>query len=164
MDLNEKIILKNRGDFPTKPIEVNIKSTGLAQEEPVFFDTTDQHETTEKELWKRKAKTRNTIPNDPPVITVSAFYANDIYKDTTIVNTAQLTKLSRILKEQDSDLTLLNFKCKMLGLPFDEQSLINDASYMHYTGNKKHKFIHGDILCRQCHNEHVEVTLFAFLL
>ena len=54
MDPNEKIILKIREDIATKPIEVNIKSTGIAQEEQVFFDTTDQQETTEKELWKRK--------------------------------------------------------------------------------------------------------------
>ena len=41
MDLNEKTILKIREDFSTKPIEVNIESTGIAQEEPVFFDPTD---------------------------------------------------------------------------------------------------------------------------
>ena len=42
MDPNEKIILKIREDFPTKPIEVNIESTGIAQEETVFFDPTDR--------------------------------------------------------------------------------------------------------------------------
>ena len=88
MDPNEKIILKTREDIPTKPIEVNIESTGIAQEEPVFVDTTDQEQTTEKELWKRKEKARNAIPNDPPVITVSCHYANDLHKDTTIVNIA----------------------------------------------------------------------------
>ena len=56
MDPNEKIFLKIREDFPTKAIELNIYSTGIAQEEPVFFDTTDQQETTEKELWKRKGE------------------------------------------------------------------------------------------------------------
>ena len=54
MDPNQKIIIKIREDLPTKPIEVNIESTGIAQEEPAFFDTRDQQETTEKELWKRK--------------------------------------------------------------------------------------------------------------
>ena len=54
MDPNEKVILKIREDAPTKPIEVNIEYTGIAQEEPVFFDPTDQQEATEKELWKRK--------------------------------------------------------------------------------------------------------------
>ena len=128
---NEKIILKIREDNRTKPIELNIDSTGIAQDEPVFFDTTDQQETTENELWKRKGEVRKAIPSEPPVITVSCFYANDLHKDTTIVNIAQLTKPSRILIEQDSDPTLLNFKREMLGLPFDEQILLNDARYMH---------------------------------
>ena len=131
MDPNEKVILKIREDIPTKPIEVNIEPTGIAQEEPVFFDPTDQQETTGKELWKRKDEVRNAIPKEPPVITVSCFEANDLHKDTTIVNIAQLTNPSRILIEQDSDSTLLNFKRGMLGLPFDEQILLNDARYMH---------------------------------
>ena len=110
MDPSEKIILKIREDIPTTPIEVNIESTGIAQEETVFFDPTDQVKTTEKELSKRKEEARNAIPNDSPVITVSRYYANDLNKGTTIVNEAQLTKTSRILIEQHSDPTLLNFK------------------------------------------------------
>ena len=120
VDPYEKVILKIREDIPLKPIEVNTEYTGIAQEEPVFFDTTDQQETTENELWKCKVEARIAILNDPPVITVSFYYANDLHKDTTIVNKAQLTKPSRILIEQHSDPTLLNFKCEMLGLPFDE--------------------------------------------
>ena len=73
MDPNEKVILKIREDIPTKPYEVNIESTGIAQEEPVFSDPTDHQETTEKELWKRKEEVRNAIPNEPPVITVSCY-------------------------------------------------------------------------------------------
>ena len=60
-----------REDNGTKPIGVNIESTGIAEEEPVFFDTTDQQETTEKEFWKRKKEVRIAIPTDPTVITVS---------------------------------------------------------------------------------------------
>ena len=101
---------------------MNINSTGIVREEPFFFDTTDQQETTEKELWKGKEEARNAIPNAiPSVITVSCYYANDLHKNTTIVNIAQLTKPSRILIEQDSDPILLKFKRGMLGLPFDEQ-------------------------------------------
>ena len=71
MDPKEKILLKIREDNPTKPIEMNIESTGVAREEQVFHDPTDQQETTEKELWTRKQEARNAIPNDPPVTTVS---------------------------------------------------------------------------------------------
>ena len=76
---------------------MNIEPKGSAQEEPVSFDITDQQETTEKELWKRKEEAQNATPNDPPVITVSCYYANVIHKDTTIVKIAQLTERSRIL-------------------------------------------------------------------
>ena len=114
MDPNEKIILKIREDIPTKPVEVNIESTGIAQEETTFFEPTNRQETTKNELWKRREEARNAIPKDPPVITVSCYYANDLHKNTTIVNIAQLTKASRILIEQDSDPTLLNVKREML--------------------------------------------------
>ena len=62
MDPNEKIILKIREDIPTTPIEVKIESTGIAQEETVFFDPTNQLETTEKELWKRKEEAETPYP------------------------------------------------------------------------------------------------------
>ena len=92
MDPNEKVFLKMRGDIPTKQVEVNIESTVIAQEGPVSFDTTDQHETTEKKLWKLQEEARNVVSNDPPVTIVSCFYANNLHKDTTIVNIAYFTK------------------------------------------------------------------------
>ena len=165
LDPNEKkIILKIREDIPTKPIEVNIESTGIAQEKQVFYDPTDQQETTEKELWTREEDARIAIPNDPPVITVPCYYASDLHKDTTIVNIAQLTKPSRILIEQDSDPTLLNFKREMLGLPFDEQILLNDTRYMHYSRNKKRIIIKDEILCRQYYHVIGEVSHLQVLL
>ena len=159
-----KIILKIRGDIPTKPIEVNIESTGIEQEKPVFFDTTDQQETTEKELRSRKEEARKPIPHDPPVITVSCYYANDPHKDTAIVNIAQLTKPSRILIEQDSDATLLNIKRQMMRLAFDEQIFLNDARYMHYSTNMKRIIIKDDILYRQYYNDLGEVSHLQVLL
>ena len=36
IDPNEKVIVKIREDIPTNPIEVNIESTGIAQEEPIL--------------------------------------------------------------------------------------------------------------------------------
>ena len=89
---------------------------------------------------------------------MSCYYAYDLHKDTTFVNIAQLTKPSRTLIEQDSDPTLLNFKREMLGLPFDEQNLLNDARYMHYSRNKKRIIIKDDILYRQYYNDIGEVS------
>ena len=166
LDPIEKRVIKIREDFPAKPVEVNIETIAIAQAEPVFFDTTDQQETTEKRLkerrstkcWKRKEEARNAIPTDPPVITVSSCYANDLHKDTTIVNIPQLTKPSRFFIEQDSDPTLLDFKREMLGLAFNEQIFLNDARYMRYSKNKKRIIFKDDILCRQYYNDLGEVS------
>ena len=155
MHPNEKIILKIKEDIPTKPSKETLN---------LFFDTTDQLETTERQLWKHKDEVLNALPNDPLVITVSCYYANDLHKDTTIVNIAQLTIPSRILIEQDSDPTLPNFKHEMSGLPFDEQIFLNDARYMHYSRNKKRIIIKDDILCGQYYNDLGEVSHLQVLL
>ena len=157
-DPNEKIILKTRKDIPTKLIVVNIESTDIAQKELVFIDTTNRHETAGKELWKHKGESRNAISNDPPVITVSWYYANNLHTGTTIVNIAQLTKPWRIPIERDSDPILLKLKRGMLGRPIDEKILINDACYMHYSGNKKRNIIKDDTLCKKYYNDLGEVA------
>ena len=76
---------------------------------------------------KRKEETRNSIPDYQPVITGSSYYANDLQKDTTVVNIAKLAKASRILIGKISDQKILIVKREMLGLPFDEHFLISDA-------------------------------------
>ena len=69
-----------------------------------------------------------------------------------------------MLIEQDSDPTLLNSKRETLGLPFDEQILLNDAVYMHYSGNKKRIIIKDDILYRQYYNDIGEISHLQVLL
>ena len=52
----------------------------------------------------------------------------------------------------------------MLGLPFDEQILLNDARYMHYSRNKKRIIIEDDVQCRQYYNNIGEVIHLQVLL
>ena len=52
----------------------------------------------------------------------------------------------------------------MLGIPFDEQILLNDARYMHYSRNKKRIIIKNDILCRQYYNDLGEVSHLQALM
>ena len=113
---------------------------------------------------EHKEEARNAITNEPPVITVSCKYANDLHRDTTNVNIAKITKPSRILFERDSDPTLLNIKREMLGLPFDEQILLNDARYIHFSRKKKRIIIKDDILCRLNYNYLGKVSHFHVLL
>ena len=95
---------------------------------------------------------------------MSCYYANDLHRETTIVNIAQLTKPSRILIEQYSDPTILKFKRKILGLLFDEQLLINDIRDIIYSRNKESFNIKDDILCKQYYNDIGEVSHIQVLL
>ena len=109
MDPNERIILIIREDIPTKPIEVNIESTGIAREKQVlsYHRPTRNHRKSALETQRSNTK---SYTQGSTLFTVSCYYANDVHKDTIIVNLAQLTKRSRILIEHDSDPTLLKFK------------------------------------------------------
>ena len=52
----------------------------------------------------------------------------------------------------------------MLGLPFDEQILLNDARYIHYPKNKKFIIIKDDILYRHYYDDIGEVSHLQVLL
>ena len=111
----EKIILKFRENIPTKPIEVNFESRGIAQAEAVVFVSTDQHETTKKELLKREQETRSAIPTEPPVMTVSCYYAKEPTKrhnkceNNTINKTITHTNRTRIRSH------VTNFQTRIVG-------------------------------------------------
>ena len=119
-DPNEKIILKYSEDIPSKPIEMNDKSTDIAAEEPVFL-IPQTYMRLEKKMWERKEETQSATATGPPVIRMSWYFANDLQQHTLNVNIAQSAKLSRILGEQKSDPTLLKFNRELLGVPIDEQ-------------------------------------------
>ena len=62
MDPKEKLVLKIREDVETRPIEVNVQSAGVSEEEQIFF-TEDDGET-EAQIWERK-KTKPYQSNRP---------------------------------------------------------------------------------------------------
>ena len=79
-----------RDNIPTKLIEVNIESTGIAQEQPVFFDTKLKRENWKifSEVEGREEDVRSTILTEPPIMTAPGYYANNLHKSTTIFSIA----------------------------------------------------------------------------
>ena len=49
MDPTEKLVLKIREDVETRPIEVNVQSAGVSEEEQIFF--TEEDNETEEQIW-----------------------------------------------------------------------------------------------------------------
>ena len=62
--LKEQLILRIRDDISTTPIELNVQSAGVTEEEQIFYR--DDDEETEEPLWKRKQDAMSNPTNRPP--------------------------------------------------------------------------------------------------
>ena len=120
---NEKLILKIQEDAPTQPIEVNIHSTGITQEDQVFFHADGVGFPSEKQLWQRKQEKSNTVHMEPPVETVPHCYKNDSCRNTLRQSMESFDKVTRNLIEQNADPVLLKSKKKC-----SDYLLINKSS------------------------------------
>ena len=87
MDPKEKVIPKILEDIETKLIEVNIQSTGVAEQEQVFF--TEHDDETEEQIRERKQQSRNNLIDQEVVIQIDTISEN-------IVD--EITKITRQLK------------------------------------------------------------------
>ena len=72
----KKIFLESE-KIPTQPIEANIESTRIAQEDQVSFHTDDIDLPSEEQLWLEKQDKRNAVNMEAPVITESHWHKND---------------------------------------------------------------------------------------
>ena len=104
MDTNEKLILKIREDVETRPMEVNIQSAGVSEEEQVFF--TEEGDETEEQIWERKRLSKERHNIDEAVIHIDAISENNV--DEVPNFTQQLRQANQILMEQARDTILLH--------------------------------------------------------
>ena len=74
---NEKLVFKICEDVPKQTIEVNIQSTGITQEDQVFFNTDEAELPSAEQLWQRKQEKRNAFHTEAPVINISHCYVNE---------------------------------------------------------------------------------------
>ena len=71
-DPKDKLFLKIREDVQTSPIEYNVRSAGVSQEEQIFY-TTDGEET-EEQYWARKEE----ICRNPATAEIAIFFSQSV--------------------------------------------------------------------------------------
>ena len=141
-------MLKIKEDVFTQTIEVNIESGETAEEGQVFFHTDDAKLPSEEQLWRRKQEKRKAVQRTAHHNHVT-LYINDKFTNTLMHKKEPSNTVLRILTEQDAYPVLLIFKRQMLGLPFDEQMLATNPTYIYNCQNRKRIIIKVDILYRQ---------------
>ena len=137
----EKVLLQIREDIQTTPIQVNIQSSDIHEEDQVYFLPEDDSET-EEDSWGRKQRARKKIYSPQEHQTDSPAATNKLNPQTEnlplVCNSIQdpeqkrmrqlhnETNFPRSLRpHQDQDPVLRNLKLKILKDPYDTQ-LLND--------------------------------------
>ena len=160
MDPTEKLVLKIRADVETQPIEVNVQSAGVSEEEQVFF--TEEDNETEEQIWERKKQSKQGLKVDETVIQIDAISENVVEEITNF--TQKLRRTNQILLEQSKDPILLHLKAKIQNEEYSEEILQQDIRYKHYLNNLDRIVLKDEIVARQYYDETGQIKYHQILL
>ena len=160
MDPSEKLVLKIREDVETRPIEVNVQSAGVSEEEQVFF--TEEDNETEQQIWELKLQSKKGLMITETVIQIDAISEKTVEEITNI--TQKLRRTNQILLEQSRDPILLHLKAKLQKAEYSEEILQQDIRYKNYLNNIDRIVLKDEIVTRQYYDESGQVKYHQILL
>ena len=162
----EKFELSIRNDIQTKAIEVNIQSSGIAEEEQIYIIPDDEFDG--NKLWQEKKNVRNQAQTethkDPEKNVTELQY---IHKPTSGLNTCSeghFRDNARIRLEQNNDIVFRNLRAKIEGDPFDENELASDYRYQHFLQNITRIEIKREVLTRKYYTDTGTTSHYQILL
>ena len=151
IDINPKktVELKIRNDITTQPIQVNLQSTDVADEEQLFFFPEETIETEEEILLQKEQARQNARDEETTKIKLS------IKKTTPIpINKASYTFVAikedaRIRVEQDSNLVFKTIKKKLICEEYDKHLLQTDPTAKRFLVHEKRLIVKDGIQMRK---------------
>ena len=159
-DPKDKLVMKIREDVQTLPIEINVQSSGVSQEEQIFYTNDDDE--TEEQYWARKEAIRTNPVIEEPTVTIQTLSTNLVKQQPDIQ--VSLRKTNQIIIEQSKDAVLQQLKAKLLHEDYSENILHQDARYRHYANNMERIALKDEILTRQYFDETGNVKYHQILL
>ena len=160
MDPTEKLVLKIRADVETQPIEVNVQSAGVSEEEQIFF--TEEDNETEEQIWERKRQSKTGLKVAETAIQIDAISENVVEEITNF--TQKLRRTNQILLEQSKDPILLQLKAKIQNEENYEEILQQDIRYRHYLNNLDRIVLKDKIVTRKYYDETGQIKYHQILL
>ena len=166
IDLNpkERVELKIREDITIRPIQVNLQSTDVADEEQLFFLPDETSETEEEILLQKEQARQNARDEGTPKIKLAI-------KETTPspINKASYTfgaikEDARIRVEQDSNLVFKAIKKKLICEEYDKHLLQTDPTAKRLLLHENRLIVKDGILMRKYYGECGQVTHHQILI
>ena len=159
MDPTEMLVLKIR-KVETRPIEVNVQSAGVSEEEQVFFIEEDNE--TDQQIWERKQQSKKGLMVPETVIQIDDITENTVEEITNF--TQKLRRTNQILLEQSRDPILLQLKAKLQKEEYSEEILQQHIRYKNYLNNIDRIVLKDEVVTRQYYNEAGQVKYHQILL
>ena len=159
-DSKDKLVMKIREVVQTLPIEINVQSAGVSQEEQIFYTNDDDE--TEQQYWARKEEIRKNPAIDEPAVTIQTFSTNSNKQQPEIL--VRSRKTNQIIIEQCKVAVLQQLKAKLLHEEYSENVLQQDARYRHYASNLERVVVREEIPTRQDFDETGNVKYNQILL
>ena len=164
----ERVQLKLRNDIKIEPVQVNIESSDVTDEEQVFFTPDDQEEI-EEEIWKRKEQSRKRT-QETTEDTMSIQNEVSITKMQTLETDMRIYRIGAkkeeplIRAEQHNDRLLRNLKLYLLGELQTFWECKELTGFKNYERNLKRLIIRDGLVVREYYNETGKVSHYQTYL
>ena len=165
----EKLDLSIRNDVTTKAIEVNIQSTGVAEEESLYI--LPEEAPSEQQLWEEKESLRQIAKeethNEPENEVSELQNFHEPTAGTVDYREGHFKDNAKICLEQNNDPVLRNHPARIAGESYDETEFTQDYRYKHYLQIIPRIEIRQDVLTRNYYNDkisHYQILLPKQLL
>ena len=161
----ERIQLKLRDDIITAPIEVNLQSTDVADEEQLFF-LPDEEEESEQEFFARKAlsKQRAIDEKEQQNLTTEVTETVHIPLNSAVYAFGAIKENARIRNEQDADPILKALKLRLLHEEYDKHLLKTEPRGRNLLRHEERIIVKDGVLMRKYYGEDGTVTHHQILI
>ena len=161
----ERIQLKLRDDIITAPIEVNLQSTDVADEEQLFF-LPDEEEESEQEIFARKAlsKQRAIDEKEQQNLTTEVTETVHISLNSAVYAFGAIKENARIRNEQDADPILKALKLRLLHEEYDKHLLKTEPRGRNLLRHEERIIVKDGVLMRKYYGEDGTVTHHQILI
>ena len=166
IDLNpkEKVELKIRNDITIQPIQVNLQSTDVADEEQLFFLPEETIETEEEILLQKEKARQNARDEETTKIKLSIKETTPIPVKKASYTFKAIKENARIRVEQYSDLVFKAIKRKLICEEYDKHLLQTDPKAKRLLVHENRLIVKDGILIRKYYGECGQVTHHQILI
>ena len=166
IDLNpkERIELKLRDDIKVRPIQINLQSTDVADEEQLFFFPDETIQTEEEILLQKKQARQNASEAEPKKIKLILTETAPIPINKASHPFGAIKENARIRVEQDSDPVFQAIKRKLICAEYDKQLLQTDRKAKRLLVHENRIIVKDRILMRKYYGECGQTTHHQILI